>query len=321
MNDEIADVGSGIARRSVAAVLVSAPALVIVWSLLAWMPALPAELPTQWAGDEVVSRLPTFVFAGSAVAISGGAALFAWHAAMSPRNGEYHRRGFLISGSVAGATAAAWLISVIVARHPGQEIGGAGLLAVAALFYGLFPFACAPANVPTGERGNPDELDITQTEILAWSQTQVVPIFVWASVACVLVAIAFGYLPWFLAGPEGSNLTFAIVASLLVVMFSAFARVRVTVDLRGLRALSGTIGIRLLSVGLEDVTSVRTITLEPLRWGGWGYRIGARGRALVLRGGPAIVVTLRGGGEIAVTTPDAEQALSVFRALLRRRDS
>jgi len=305
----------GFARMSVAAALATLPVIAIVWSLLAWWPTLPAELPAQWSGDEVVSRLPTFFFAATAVVISGAAAAFAWHAALSPRSYERHRRVFLISGSVAAVTAAAWLISASVVRNPDQEIGAAGLLAIAALFYGLVSFALAPTNLPAEKAEEPDDLEVKPSGTLAWSRTQVVPMFVWASAICVLAAIVFGYLPLILTGAEASNLSVAIVTSLLAVIFYAGARIRVTVDLRGLRALSATVGIRLVSVRLADATSARATILEPLRWGGWGYRMGPRGRALVLRGGPAIVVTVRGGVEVAVTTPDAEQAVSVLRAL------
>ncbi|MFJ8894938.1 hypothetical protein ACIRCZ_10155 [Leifsonia sp. NPDC102414] len=312
---------NGLARMSVAAALVTVPVVAIVWSLLVWWPTLPAELPAQWSGDEVASRLPTFFFAGTAVVIAGVAAAFGWHAALRPRSYERHRRVLLISGSVAAITAAAWLISASVVRNPDQEIGAAGLLAIAALFYGLVPFALARASAPSGQAEaaeEPDEFAVMPSEILAWSRTQVVPTFAWACGICVLAAIVFGYVPLILAGAEASNLSVVIVMSLLALTFYAGARIRVTVDLRGLRALSATVGIRLVSVRLAEAASARVTTLEPLRWGGWGYRVGLRGKALVLRGGPAIVVTLHSGAVVAVTTPDAEQAVGVLRALQRR---
>jgi len=120
--------------------------LVIGWSVAAWWPTLPAELPTQWSGDQVVSRLPTCVFASIAAMIAGAAAAFAWHSALSPGSYDSSRRVFLISGSVAATPTAAWLISATVVRNPVQEIGTAGLLAIAALFYGLLPFGVGAEN-------------------------------------------------------------------------------------------------------------------------------------------------------------------------------
>lgn len=318
MTNDVPSTRAGFVRMIVAAALVSGPVVAIVWSMLAWWPTLPDELPAQWSGDEVVARLPTYLFAAIAVVVAGAAAAFAWHAALRPGSYERHRRVLLIAGSVAAITAAAWLISATLVRNPDQEIGAAGLLAIVALFYGLVPFSFTWTNRPATGAPEPEELEVKPTETLAWSRTQVVPTFAWAAAVCVLVAIAFGYLPMILNGVEASSLSIAIVTSILAAMFYAGTRIRVTVDLRGLRARSATTGVRLVSVSLSEATSARATILEPLDWGGWGYRVGIRGKALVLRRGPAIVVTLHGGAEVAVTTPDAEQAVSVLRALQRR---
>ena len=301
-------------RRSVAVALATLPVIAISWSVVAWWPTLPAELPTQWSGDQVVSWVPTFLFAAIAALIAGGAAAFAWHAGLSPGSYDSPRRVFLISGSVAAMSAAAWLISATVAQSPHHEIGTAGLLAIAALLYGLPPFALVPRKLSATGADEPVVLDVAPSETLAWSRTQTVPYFAWAAVVCGLASVAFGYVPMFLTGTDASNLSTAIVASILAVAFYSGARIRVTVDLRGVRARSTTLGVRIISVRLEDTSSARMVVLEPLRWGGWGYRVGPKGRALVLRGGPAIVVTLDSGAKVAITTPEAEQAVKVLRA-------
>jgi small-conductance mechanosensitive channel len=308
----------GLVWTSIAATLVTLPAIAIAWSLLAWWPTLPDEVPSQWSGNEVISRLPTYIFASAAVLIAGAAAAFAWHAALSPDGYERHSRVFLISGSVAIMPAVMWLISATVVRNPDQGIGAAGLLVISAPLYGLLPFAFALKNPPARGANEPVVLEARSTETFVWSQTQFVPSFAWATPVCVLAAIVFGYLPMTLAGPETSNVSSAIVMSILAVMFYAGARVTVTVDPQGLRARSATVGVRFVSVRLAEASSARVTILEPLRWGGWGYRLSSRGKALVLRGGPAIVVTLQSGAEVTVTTPDAEQAVSVFRALQER---
>ena len=303
-------------RMVAAAVLVTLPVLAIVWSLVAWWSILPAELPSQWSGDKVVSHLPTLAFAISALVIAAASAAFCWHAALSPMAHDHHRRTFLISGSVAATGASAWLISASLASHPDQEIGASGLWAIAALFYGLAPFALAPANSSPDSASEDVDLELSPSESVAWSHSQSVPLFVCASVICLLAACGFGIVPMILTGADASNVSAAIVMSVLALSSYAFARIRVTVDRRGLRARSATIGIILVSVALAEVTEAETIILEPLRWGGWGYRAGPHGRALVLRSGPAILVTLRNGKDVAVTTAAAEQAVSALRALL-----
>jgi apolipoprotein N-acyltransferase len=157
----------GFAQMSIAAALVTLPVIAIVWSLLAWLPILPAELPAQWSGNGVVSRLPTFLFAGTTVAVAGAGTAFAWHSALNPRSYERHRRVFLLSGSAAAVSAATWLISGSVVQNADQEIGAAGLLVIAALFYGLIPFALAPAHSPIEESDNTEEFNM-DTPNKAW---------------------------------------------------------------------------------------------------------------------------------------------------------
>ena len=306
-------------RMVAAAILVTFPTIAIGWSLVAWWSILPAELPSQWSGDRVVSRLPTLGFVITALVIAAASAAFSWYAALNPGAHDRPRRVFLISGSVAATTATAWLLSGTAASRPDQELGASGLWVFTALFYGFAPFAMAVARPKVGEVEEVDEIELIPSEEIAWTRTQAVQLFVWAAVICAGVAGGFGYLPMIEAGADFSNVSVAAVMSILAVTSFAFAGVRVTVDRRGLRARSATCGIPLVAVRLADVVAASVVTLEPLRWSGWGYRLGARGSALVLRAGPAIVVTLNNGREVAVTTPDAEQAAGVLQALLRRR--
>jgi hypothetical protein len=302
-----------------AAILVSLPAFAITWSLVAWWSVLPADLPSQWSGDKVVSRLPTVVFVGAALLVGVASAAFAWYAAISPRAFERPRRVFLIAGSAAATAAAAWLLSGKAASRPNEELGPDGLWAIAALFYGLAPFAVAVARPTAPDISEVEGLTLGAGEEVAWSRTQPVKLFVWVAAVCVVLAVGLGYLPMILAGVNASNASVAIVTSILATTSLMFARIRVTVDRRGLRARSATCGIPLVALRLADMVAAEAISLDPLRWGGWGYRIAPAGRALVLRAGPAIVVKMENGRDVAVTTPDAEQAVSVLRALLHRR--
>ncbi|NEN05276.1 hypothetical protein G3T36_05270 [Diaminobutyricibacter tongyongensis] len=319
MNDDTPAARTGLVRMWAAAALVTLPLIIIGWSLLVSWNSLPDDLPTQWSGKVVVSWVPTLWFAVVVVLIAGVAAAFAWQAAVSRHSYQRHDRVFLISGSIAAVAATAWLISATVVHDHDHEIGIAILFAFAAMLYGLIPFAIGRTDFPMTGEPQPTGLDAEPTGTVAWSQTQVAPIFVWATVASGVVAIAFGFVPMILIGIQVTNSSIAIVAPILTVIFFATMRVHVTVDQRGLRARSATVGVRLVSVRLEAISSASVTILEPLRWGGWGYRVGPRGKALVLRSGPAIVVTLPNGADVAVTTPDAEQAVSVLQALKHRQ--
>jgi hypothetical protein len=60
-------------------------------------------------------------------------------------------------------------------------------------------------------------------------------------------------------------------------------------------------------VALADVTDASAIVVEPLEWGGWGYRWipWANASAAVIRRGPGIALVLGDGRRFAVTVDDA----------------
>jgi hypothetical protein len=70
---------------------------------------------------------------------------------------------------------------------------------------------------------------------------------------------------------------------------------------------------------LEDVARVEAITVEPMRYGGWGYRGSLRlfRRAAVnLRRGPGLRFELRDGRVFVLTVDDAEAAAATIRGLV-----
>lgn len=71
-------------------------------------------------------------------------------------------------------------------------------------------------------------------------------------------------------------------------------------------------------VALADVRDARAIVVEPLEWGGWGYRwmpwVGAS--AAVVRRGPGIALTLHDGRRFAVTVDDAVAGAQATSAAL-----
>jgi hypothetical protein len=109
---------------------------------------------------------------------------------------------------------------------------------------------------------------------------------------------------------------------LLLVVLELFAKVRVRVDARELRIIFGYTGWLRRRLALERVVAASAFTLEPLGHGGWGYRGSVRlfkRAALVVRAGPALALTLQGGGRLSITVDDAEEGARVINALLARR--
>ncbi len=54
--------------------------------------------------------------------------------------------------------------------------------------------------------------------------------------------------------------------------------------------------------------------IEPLAYGGWGWRVVPGGTAVVVRGGEALVVELRSGRRFAVTVDGAAEAAALLNA-------
>ncbi|MCK7636736.1 hypothetical protein [Corynebacterium pygosceleis] len=149
-------------------------------------------------------------------------------------------------------------------------------------------------------------------------------------------AVWFGHAtarPWLIALTVGIGAVFTAIGLLipddtggadrvmigsgvvLVIVGMMFTRVRVRVDHRGL-TWSLWPGLIRSTIPHEKITGVRAIDLDPGEWGGWGWRLSARGTALVLRGGPAIVLSRRTAADFAVTVDDADTGAGLVRGYL-----
>jgi hypothetical protein len=120
---------------------------------------------------------------------------------------------------------------------------------------------------------------------------------------------ADGAAGWILVGS-------AVVVGLAVTWVST---VRVTASERGLRIAFGPLGVPSKHMPLERIERAEATEIEPLRWGGWGYRWAGPGRsAVVVRRGPGLVLDLRGGGRFAVTVDEPAPAAGLLNDLRRR---
>ena len=69
-------------------------------------------------------------------------------------------------------------------------------------------------------------------------------------------------------------------------------------------------------VPLDEVARVTAEVVEPLAYGGWGYRIIPGVRAVIVRQGPGLRVDRIDGPSLVVTVDDAGVAAGVLRAHL-----
>lgn len=99
----------------------------------------------------------------------------------------------------------------------------------------------------------------------------------------------------------------------------AFTSIRVTIDRNGVRIAYGAFGWPVQRVRLADIEQASVLDVNPMAWGGWGYRGSLRmmGRAaVVLRGGEGVRLDLAGGRTMVITVDGAAQGAGLINDLL-----
>lgn len=97
------------------------------------------------------------------------------------------------------------------------------------------------------------------------------------------------------------------------------ARFEVTVDHRGLRVTTGLVRLPVERIPLDRVERAEVEEIQAGDWGGWGYRVMPGRSALVLRSGPALVVTTADGRRFAATVDDPEVPVGLLNGLVAAR--
>jgi hypothetical protein len=307
-------------RDVIAAVSLWLPVCAVVVTWLLWNDRLPGVLPRQWGSDGAVSStMPTWAMAVIALSVSLGSALIATYS-LRERGAPTRRTVLLGLGFAAGLSTCLWLTTagVTLAAGAGEpKLGAWLLLTFVACGYGALPYFLAQKWVaPTA---SPQPVQAGAADLSAtWTGTVTSPVMAAAAALVVLggaVAVAT------LLADGGRNSSPAAIAlavcvvGLVLALTLAFVQVRVSVDRRGLRVISRLAGIRLKRVSLDQVESAFADTVSPLQFGGWGYRLSSGRTAVVLRGGPALVVNLRRGNRFAVTVDDPQTAAALLNAL------
>jgi hypothetical protein len=138
-------------------------------------------------------------------------------------------------------------------------------------------------------------------------------ILVTVPVAAVLAAAALLVGP-----PEGWIFLFA--AAVVGVAAALTATIDVTVAPTGVRVGFGPFGVPRKVIPLDRIERADAIDVNPLAWGGWGYRVPRPGTsAVVLRRGPGVLLELAGNRRFVVTVDGAPEAAGLIKRLDPRR--
>ncbi|MBM2619431.1 DUF1648 domain-containing protein [Actinoplanes sp. LDG1-06] len=297
-------------RTLAAIVLTWLPAAVTAATWASWSDRLPGRMATHWSGTGPADGFSSSSGFGAAMLITGVVAGVAGIVAAG-RAGQRFWLG--LAGAVAGSTAGIWVCTATATLdNPADpRLGWRLLYFVAGLAWGAV-VALAAGPSPAGVQPPPETvapLDLAPTERAAWSTTLRAPALL-ASMAVaaivVVVVAAVGQAPiW--------PVVVVPLAAALV-----FGRVRVTADRRGLRLTAGLLNLPFKTIPLAEITGVEATEIEPLEWGGWGYRVTPGRAALVLRRGPGLVVHQSNGRRFAVTLDDPRTPGALLSALLAR---
>ncbi|MFF8380469.1 DUF1648 domain-containing protein [Streptomyces sp. NPDC015661] len=187
--------------------------------------------------------------------------------------------------------------------------------AVAALFAAvgraltrLVPEVEAEAGTTEGPR-----LPLGASEVAGWTRaTASRPLTALAVLALAATPAVLLLAPWPAA-------LLGLLGVVVGVPGLALARVRVTVDRRGLTVRPSLAPRPRIRVPLAEVAGADVRDVDALTdFGGWGYRVRAHRTGVVLRSGEALVVRRPGGREFAVTVPDARTAAALLNTLAER---
>ncbi|MFC5928455.1 hypothetical protein D6T64_20780 [Cryobacterium melibiosiphilum] len=312
------------------------PFLVVLISAVLWWPELPEALPRQWNADGIASTSPTEVMLGVLGGLTLVAALGA--ALALPAGAAPNRRTiYLAAGFIAGLAGAIWLLSAGISVLPGADQSdprGWPLLAVPFAGYGAIAYFLAhPSMMPVqdytasyGGSGVDETADAARARLAAsvfgrteWTASTSSPLFTGLASVAAVGAIGIITLPALRDAVTSANVVVMAIIAFALVFIVMFARIRIRIDGRGLSVRSMILGAPLKIIPLTDIIEAHTDYLEPLRWGGWGYRI-TRGRsAVILRAGPGLVVTRRNGKLFAVSMTDPEIPAALLESLRQRR--
>lgn len=320
--------GAGL-RRSAAVVLQILPLIAMGAAALVFAPRLGPTMATHWSGfamepDGYGSTWMSFwISAAIAAAVTAIAVAVVLMGSASRENRKMASAATLI----AAFPSTVWIVlagTTADAASPESADLGARLgflvipFLVATVVFLLFPVVPETEDeVLSAAQGVPEPLEsLAPNERLVWSRTITSPLLVAIAVVLVASAVALGVAAARSADAglwtTCATLTFAALSVL------ALSPARLTIDRFGVRLRSGAFGIPLIRIPLSDIDVVSAETIEPVQWGGWGYRFTGRGRAYVIRRGPGVVVHRAGGSVVAVTVRDAEEAAAAANALRDR---
>ncbi|MFB7025303.1 MULTISPECIES: DUF1648 domain-containing protein [unclassified Streptomyces] len=199
---------------------------------------------------------------------------------------------------------------------PLADLTVAAAVAAVLALAGLALTRLVPEEEPAPGPGTPDgpRLPLGPSEVAGWSRST------GSRTLTVLAVLALAAVPVTLLLAPRPEAWLALLGLVVGVPGLALARVRVTVDRRGLTVRPALAPRPRVRVPLDEVTGATVRDVDPVaEFGGWGYRVWPQRTGVILRSGEALVVRRDSGREFAVTVSDAHTAAALLNTLVERR--
>ena len=302
-----------IRRAATATILVIAPVAALL-ARLSWGAELPDPLPTHWdIHGEVNGTTGATAFFVGCLAVSAVLSVLGITATIN----KTAESSFLAGGAACGSwvVTAIYVQTVFVSKGASQadEVLNPWWVVLVVLAVGIIAFVAVKVLLPGDHHGEasaskPSDLKLGPTERVVWVGSSMSTIL-----RAVVVVLALG-------AAVATTFSWVLGLSLLVGAAACACTYVVTVriDDRGLHTLWGPLGWPRTTIPLSEIISASADQIEPAQWGGWGYRISPRGRAVIVRRGPGLVLHRTGRPTYAVTVDHADTAADVLNALLQR---
>ena len=301
--------------RRLTLVVVPALALLLLGSVVAaFWSELPEPMAIHWGLDgEPDSSAPRLIAFGLLAAIHVAVAVAVYRSVRrSPAEGPSFTAGlFAISALLLGT---ALLIASANQGEPdwrdADEVGLVQVLVLilVGLLFGTLGWVVAGgrAAATRAEPGSLPRLDVADPASSIWSGRG----FGRITTAIGIAVAAAGLLVW---GWSGLGLVLVGIVILL------FAAVRVTVSGERLVVSLGWWGYPSWRVSLAEVARAEVARVNPMAYGGWGYRIRPGVRAIVVRGGDAVRIVRHEGPDLVYTVDDAERGAGLINSIVGTR--
>lgn len=292
------------------------------------MSDLPDEIAVHWNASGEADRWGSPWTMVVATVVSGLVAI-----GISATNFRQLRDGtpggtfrWLSTASAALATAMAVILAgTLVAQTDGDTaspVALIGVAAVAALIVGAIGWSVQPSDPPVDPGHQAEPMGLAPGRRAVWLHTETaargILLIVGAALAFSVIVLL---VAWMNGGSAGSFWAAVAIATVTVVAISTIVAFHIRIDSSGLTVRS-IAGLPRWHVAANDIEDVSVIDVRAIGdFGGYGVRL-SRGRTgIVLRSGPAVLVTRTNGRPLVITLEDAATAAALLAAVaVRARD-